>query len=133
MKFINENNVFLNEYAGKAMMKYNMKVREILQSNGFKVNGFPNYWHLKPVMTTEDDFRKKYVDADDFNPGWGYAINFLKIDTLAVVPVFNIKQDRGIIETAKKYYPDCSIIAIDCSELSMEGGLINCVTRDYIM
>ena len=132
VKFISRHFIFLNVYNGKIEGKYREKVDRILKSNGLEVAGFPNYWHLKPKMT-EDDFRKKYVDADDFNPGWGYAINFLKIDRLAVVPVFNIKQDREIIDTVRKCYPDCSVVAIDCSELSMEGGLINCVTRDYIM
>jgi len=132
VKFIARDKIFLNEYDGKLMVKYNNKVKGILQSNGLTVIDFPYYWHLRPRMT-EDEFRKKYVDADDFNPSWGYAINFLKIDRLAVVPVFNIKQDKEIIDTVRKYCPDCSVVAIDCSELSMEGGLINCVTRDYTM
>jgi agmatine deiminase len=132
IKFTNEDNILLNEYTGKSMIKYHEKVREILESNGLKVIGFPNYWHLKPKMT-EEEFRKKYVYADDFNPAWGYAINFLKVERLALVPVFNIKQDREIVDTVNKYYPDCSLVTVDCSELSMEGGLINCVTRDYMM
>jgi agmatine/peptidylarginine deiminase len=132
VKFISEDNIFLNEYTGKLMVKYNKKVKEILESNGFKVISFPNYWHLRPRMT-EAEFRKKYVYADDFNPAWGYAINFLKVGRFVLVPIFNFKQDREIVDTVKNYYPDCSVVAIDCSELSMEGGLINCVTRDYIM
>jgi agmatine/peptidylarginine deiminase len=132
VKFINEDNILLNEYTGKLMGTYNKKVKEILQNNELKSIGFPNYWHLKPKMT-EDEFRNKYIYADDFNPAWGYAINFLKVGNLVLVPIFNIKQDREIIETVKKCYPDCSSVAIDCSELSMEGGLVNCVTRDYIM
>jgi agmatine deiminase len=131
VKFI-YNNILLNEYSGKTMVKYSKKVKEILESNGLKVMDFPNYWHLRPRMN-KDEFRKKYVNADDFNPAWGYAINFLKVERLALVPVFNIKQDREIVDTVKKCYPDCNIVTIDCSELSMEGGLINCVTRDYIM
>jgi agmatine deiminase len=132
VKFMSKYNILLNEYTDKLMVKYNKKVKEILQNNGLVVIGFPNYGHLMPRMT-KDEFRKKYVDADDFNPAWGYAINFLKVEKLALVPIFNIKQDRAIVDTVKKYYPDCSIVTIDCSELSMEGGLINCVTRDYIM
>lgn len=132
VKYIDNNNILLNEYGDKTMVKYSKKVKEILESNGFKVISFPNYWHLRPRIT-EDKFRKKYVYADDFNPAWGYAINFLKVGRFALVPIFNVKQDREIVDTVKKCYPDCSIATIDCSELSMEGGLINCVTRDYIM
>jgi agmatine/peptidylarginine deiminase len=131
LKFISEDNIFLNEYTGKLMVKYNKKVKELLESNGFKVISFPNYWHLRPRMT-EAEFRKKYVYADDFNPAWGYAINFLKVGRFVLVPIFNFKQDREIVDTVKNYYPNCSVVAIDCSELSMEGGLINCVTRDYM-
>lgn len=132
VKFIDEENILLNEYRGKSMVKYNIKVKDILISKGLKVLDFPNYWHLRPRMK-EDVFRKKYIYADDFNPAWGYAINFLKIDKLALIPVFNIEQDMKIVETTRNYYPDCSVVKIDCSELSMEGGLINCVTRDYLM
>ena len=132
VKFIARDKIFLNEYTGKLMVKYSEKVKEILQDNGLKVSGFPNYWHLRPRMT-EDEFRKKYTEADDYNPAWGYAINFLKVGRLVLVPIFNIKQDREIVDTVKKCCPDCSVVAIDCSELSMEGGLINCVTRDYII
>ena len=133
VKFISRDFVLLNEYKKeKIMFAYEEKVKKILVSNGLKVIGFPNFYTMRPRIT-EDEFRKKYVDADDFNPSWGYAINFLKIDRLAVVPVFNIKQDKEIIDTVRKYCPDCSVVAIDCSELSMEGGLINCVTRDYTM
>lgn len=132
VKFINENNILLNKYSGKLMIKYRNKIKEILNSNGLNVIDFPNYLHLKPKMT-EDEFRKKYIYADDFNPAWGYAINFLKVDKLVVVPVFNIKQDEEIIDVVKTHYADCNVVAIDCSDLSMEGGLINCVTREYVM
>lgn len=132
VKFINEDNILLNKYCGKLMVKYRNKVKEILSSNGLTVIDFSNYLYLKPKMT-EDEFRKRYIYADDFNPAWGYAINFLKVDKLVIFPVFNIKQDKEIINSVKTHYSDCNIAAINCCDLSMEGGLINCVTRDYIM
>jgi len=73
-----------------------MQVREIIAKQwNLRLNGFPNYWHLRPRMT-EDEFRKKYVDADDFNPGW-LCDHFLIIDKLAVVPYLISKQDREML------------------------------------
>lgn len=131
VKFIDGNNILLNEYCGKLMVKYSNKVKEILTSHELNVINFPNYWHLRPRIT-EDKFRKKYISADDFNPAWGYAINFLKVDKLVIVPVFNIENDKEIIDAVKKHFPNCNVEVIDCSELSLEGGLINCVTASYI-
>lgn len=132
VKFIDEYSILLNEYSGHGTINYRNKVAKILKSNELRIIDFPNYYYLMPKIT-EKEFRAKYPYADDFNPGWGYAINFLKVARLIFAPIFNIKEDKITINTIEKSYPDCSIVAIDCSNLSMEGGLLNCVTREYKM
>jgi agmatine/peptidylarginine deiminase len=80
-----------------------------------------------PKMT-ETQFRKKYPDADSFNPGWGYYINFLKVDNLVILPVFGIEEDQKAISLINKFYDNPELCLINCEDLSMEGGLIGCVT-----
>jgi len=129
VKFIDESSILINDYSGH-YISYRNKVAKILKSNGLIIFDFPNYYHLKPKIT-EKEFRVKYPYGDDFNPGWGYAINFLKVAQLIFAPIFNIKEDKITISRVEEYYPDCNIVAVDCSDLSMEGGLMNCVTREY--
>jgi len=130
VKFVDKYSILLNDYSGQGTINYRNKVAKILKSNELTIIDFPNYYHLMPKIT-EKEFRAKYSYADDFNPGWGYAINFLKVAQLIFAPIFNIKEDKITISKIKECYPDCSIVAIDCSGLSMEGGLLNCVTREY--
>lgn len=132
VKFIDKNSILLNDYTGYGMLNYRKKVANILKSNKLRIIDFPNYYHLMPKIT-EKEFRIKYPFGDDFNPGWGYAINFLKVERLIFTPVFSIKEDEITIRTIKDCYPDCSVVAIDCSDLSMEGGLLNCITREYTL
>jgi agmatine deiminase len=129
VKFIDEHSILLNDYSGH-YISYRNKVTKILKSNGLRIFDFPNYYHLRPKIT-EKEFRVKYPYGDDFNPGWGYAINYLKVARLIFAPIFNIKEDNITISMIEKCYPDCNIVAVDCSDLSMEGGLLNCVTREY--
>ncbi len=148
VKFANTHFVLLNDYSGsippselggwpekdrewvETMDNYREEVALLLRKNyNIRDIRFPNYYHMCPEMD-EGEFRKKYPEADDFNPGWGYSINFLKVNDLCLVPVFNIPEDKVVIDKIKQYY-DCSVVALDCSDLSMEGGLINCVTREY--
>jgi len=129
VKFIDKSSILLNDYSGH-YINYRNKVANILKSNGLRIIDFPNYYHLMTKITKKE-FRAKYPYADDFNPGWGYAINFLRVERLIFAPIFNIKEDKITINTIEKCYPDCSVVAIYCSDLSMEGGLLNCVTREY--
>jgi agmatine deiminase len=130
VKFIDEHSILLNDYSGYGTLNYRKKVAKILKSNALKIIDFPNYYHLMPKMT-EKEFRAKYPYGDDFNPAWGYAINFFKVARLIFAPIFNIKEDKITISKIKECYPDCRVVTINCSDLSMEGGLLNCVTREY--
>ncbi len=130
VKFIDDYSILLNDYSVYGTVNYRKKVAKILKSTKLRIIDFPNYYHLMPKIT-EKEFRIKYPYGDDFNPGWGYAINFLKIARLIYAPIFNIKEDNITISMIEKCYPDCSVVVIDCSDLSMEGGLLNCVTREY--
>ncbi len=130
VKFIDEHSILLNDYSGYGTLNYRKKVAKILKSNALKIIDIPNYYHLMPKMT-EKEFRAKYPYGDDFNPAWGYAINFFKVARLIFAPIFNIKEDKITISKIKECYPDCRVVTINCSDLSMEGGLLNCVTREY--
>lgn len=91
-------------------------------------NGYRHRLHL-----TEKQFRKAHPEADTFNPGFGYYVNFLLVGKLIFFPQF--EGIRAMNEAAlywmSCYYPGFHIVPVECSDLSMEGGLLNCVTMNY--
>ncbi len=88
-------------------------------------------WFNFECTLAEMDFRLKYPQADDFNPGVGYYINLLAVKGLVLVPQFGIHTDEAALAAARQYWPGCTIEGLHCYDLAMEGGLVNCVTMNY--
>lgn len=136
-KFIDERNILINDYSNifnkdKRFIQYDRKLRTIFKNHSLNVETLPFGYGEWDWKMTEKYFRKMYPKADEFNPGFGYYINFLLIKGLILAPVMNIPKDVEVINTLKRFYPHCNVVAIDCSKLSMEGGLLNCVTVNYM-
>jgi agmatine deiminase len=130
VKFLDDRTVFMNDYSAYGSVahdEYQKKVEDIMMSNGLSVIHLPNTWHKTPAMT-EDEFRIKYPLADDFNPGYGYYINFLVDDNKVFVPIFGIPEDNAVLKIIDDNYCNKAIIPVDCFDLSMTGGLVHCVT-----
>ena len=82
----------------------------------------------KTPLLTEVQFRTKYPLADDYEPGFGYFINWYQVDDIIFLPVFKLSQDDDVLLFMHKHYPGYEIVMIDCRDLSMLGGLCQCVT-----
>jgi agmatine/peptidylarginine deiminase len=118
-----------NHYGrGKRETAYANRLSKSLKN--FATVQFPHAYHRCPVIT-HGEFRKQFPHADTFNPGFGYYINFLTVQQLLFIPIFGIEEDADAVLTAKECFPDYKVFAINCDRLSMEGGLINCVTMNY--
>ena len=131
-KFVDEKTIYMNDYRIMKQTMYDDYMGELIsifKKHKLRPLAFP-YAYNKCPRITETQFRKKYPDADDFNPGFGYYINYLQMKDKIFLPIFNIKEDEGAIKVAEQYL-DLEIIPIDCADLSMEGGLLNCVTANY--
>lgn len=119
----NYNSVGTDEYK-----RYHGKLMESLSK--FKVVVCPLASAQCPKMT-EPQFRSLFPQADTFNPGYGYYLNMLVTGNLVFVPQFNIQQDAEMVKLVKKHFAGFKIVPVDCALLSMEGGLIGCVTTQY--
>lgn len=109
---------------------YHKKLMEAL--NDFDIEILSNaYDRMKPV--SEKEFRNAHPDGDTFNPGYGYYINYLHVGAVVFFPIFRIEEDALTAAVLKRYYTGRKLLPVDCSELSMEGGLINCVAMNYTM
>lgn len=131
-RFIDDKKVLVNHYKmhGGSWGEYQGEISARLELNGFEVVYLPNAYDHMPKMS-EQQFRVRYPDADAFNPGFGYYINFYKIGALLFMPVFNIKEDNEAYKVLRSAFPDHEIIPVNCGDLSMEGGLLNCVTWEF--
>jgi len=131
-KFVDSNTLLINDYSSMFPKSpdhkvYNEKLHEALKSTGLKLEYMP-YAYEGCVWDEEDEFYRKYPFSDDQNPGYGYYINFLLTKTTIIAPVFGIKKDVKAIETLKRLYPKHSVVAVNCTDLSYEGGLTNCTS-----
>jgi len=132
VKFIGPTEVLVNDYSGiakrdKRFVKYQKDLENILRVNGITFHRITNAYDKWDWNMSEETFRQCFPDADDYNPGFGYYINFFKIADTILLPAMKISQDVDAFNCVRKHYPDCRIVVIDCSSLSMEGGLLNCV------
>jgi agmatine deiminase len=130
VQWVDDNTVLLNNYGpaeDAELNDYEDHVAGILIENHLQAVEFPWFGYLAPDIT-EAEFREKFPLADDFNPGWGWAINFLHVDDLILYPTFGIEGDTETMETLAKWFPAHSLAPIDCQSISMEGGLVHCVT-----
>jgi len=130
IKFIDKKTVFINDYrswVNQNWYEYAIRLEDVLKKNGFDFVRFP--WALKkcPIMT-EKEFRQAYPYGDDFNPGYGYYINYYQTDKFLFVPHFDLMEDRLSMEILMDRFHKHEIVPLDCTHISMLGGLINCIT-----
>jgi agmatine deiminase len=130
IKFKDKKTVFINDYRSlisQTWAEYAMKLEKVITDAGFDFVKIPWAYGECPKIT-DITFKKQYPLADDFNPGFGYYINWYQVDNLLFLPFFNIKKDLDVIKFLRMHISSqTEIISVDCSELSMLGGLINCV------
>lgn len=74
-----------------------------------------------------------FVDMDAKHPysAIGIYVNYLEVNDLIVVPIFNSKEDQVAIDVIKKAFPNKTIETIDYNDVAKEGGLLNCTTWTY--
>ena len=58
----------------------------------------------------------------------GIYVNYLEVNDLIVMPVFNRVEDKQALDILKKTFPNKKIETIDYNDIAKEGGLLNCTT-----
>lgn len=94
------------------------------------------YWRegMQKVIET---YKFSYIDIpffeDKSHPGHpnnaiGVYVNYLEVNNLIIVPVFNREQDKEVLTILRKAFPGRQIETIDYDDVALEGGLLNCTT-----
>jgi agmatine deiminase len=129
-RFARDNVVLVNDYSimkSPAYNQYQIDLSLALSSAGMDVVTIPFAYPECPKLTMKE-FRKKYPKADEYNPALGYYINFLKVSDILFLPVFCVDEDDQAISTFASLFPNHEIVPVNCAELSMEGGLLHCIS-----
>ena len=94
------------------------------------------YWQ-KGMQKVIDTYNLTYIDVpfitdikDPKHPGSaiGIYVNFLEVNDLIVMPIFNRDEDRQVLEILQRTFPNKIIETIDYNDVAKEGGLLNCTT-----
>jgi len=72
--------------------------------------------------------RPKEGPPDELPPAFGNYVNFLRVRGLLVIPVYDIPEDREAHEIIEAAAAGSTVRSIECSDLSMTGGVLNCIT-----
>jgi agmatine deiminase len=133
-KWVDAETVFLNDYRSlrdRQFIDYDCQVANILDRHGIDACPFPYAYHLCPELD-EEEFRAQFPDADDQNEGYGYYVNYLQVAGAILYPTFDDLEENTAVEKCLwAAHPDLWLEGIDCSRLSLEGGLCNCVSMSY--
>ena len=94
------------------------------------------YWQ-KGMQKVIDTYNLTYIDVpfitdikDPKHPdsAIGIYVNFLEVNDLIVMPIFNRDEDRQVLEILQRTFPNKIIETIDYNDVAKEGGLLNCTT-----
>ncbi|MCF8464838.1 MAG: agmatine deiminase family protein [Flavobacteriales bacterium] len=70
-----------------------------------------------------------YEPEDDPNlvSAVGLYLNYLEMEQVVIVPVFNLPTDKKAMEILMEVFHDRKVVALECSELARKGGILNCI------
>ncbi len=98
----------------------------------------PNeYKYMKDgLQKAIDTYNLTYIDVpffEDKDPNYpfsavGIYVNYLEVNNLIVVPVFNHEKDKIAVDVIQKAFPNKIIETINYDDVAKEGGLLNCTT-----
>ena len=132
VKLLNKSNnktAIINDHHNQTFGEYSRKLETILNNNGIECIRMPFAYKDTPRMT-EIEFRNRYPLADDYEPGFGYYINWYQVDDVIFYPTFGLPKDDDALLFMIKHFPGYNVIPVDCRDLSMLGGLLNCITYE---
>ena len=128
--WIDDTHCFVNDYSYAEDWEYDDyqdEVEAALKRAGVQPVFFP-WFYPDFDLPSEAEFRENFPLADEYNPAPGYAINFLHVDDMILFPTFYSDGDALTLETLSRWFPGHSLAPIDCRFISLEGGLLHCVT-----
>jgi len=111
VRFVDDNTVLINEPTNENP-EIEKQLRSILKDARLDIIEIP-------YMPTCDP---TFVSAK------GLHLNFLQMKQAIIVPLFNQSTDDKAIRLLENIFDGQKIVAMDCNEISVEGGVLNCIS-----
>ena len=114
VRFVNENTLIGNN-RDQEFKYWSKKLNKVLQENGLDYIDIPSLEHKE----------NKYPDH-----AIGCYINYLEVQDLIVLPIFETENNRDIevFHKFQQIFPNRKIEAINYNSVGLFGGLLNCTT-----
>ncbi len=116
VRFLDAGTVAINRYAEIAA-PYGKKLITVLRQAGLD-------WLELP-------YKPKNGKRGEMPPAFGCYVNFLRVRDLIIVPVYGICEDDDACRRIEQSTPGTKVVPVNCRKLSMEGGVLNCVTWTF--
>ena len=111
VRFVDDNTVIINEPTNENP-EIEKQLRSILKYARLDIIEIPYMPSCDPA----------FVSAK------GLHLNFLHMKQAIIVPVFNQSTDDKAIMILENIFEGQKIVAMDCNEISAEGGVLNCIS-----
>ncbi len=111
VRFVDNNTVLINEPTNENH-EIEKQLRSILKDARLDIIEIP-------YMPTCDP---TFVSAK------GLHLNYLQMKQAIIVPIFNQSTDDKAIRLLENIFEGQKIVAMDCNEISAEGGVLNCIS-----
>ncbi|MBL0103609.1 MAG: agmatine deiminase family protein [Bacteroidetes bacterium] len=116
VRFVDDNTVIINEPTNENREVEN-RLRTIFKEARLDIIEIP-------YMPTYD---LTFVSAK------GLHLNYLQMKQAIIVPVFNQSTDDKAIRLLENIFTGQNIVAIDCNEISADGGVLNCISWNILV
>lgn len=110
-RFLNDDTVLINDYS-----KESKRFQRVFRSSLEQAD-------LNTIEISYNPYNNvNYIDAT------GTYINYLQMKGVVIAPTFGMASDTDAIKAFKLVFPDMQVFFIDCKEIAVEGGVLNCVS-----
>jgi agmatine deiminase len=113
VRFVDETAVVVNDFS-EVSEKYRARVVRCLEGNGLG-------W-------TEIPYQPQRGQHEGIPSAAGNWINFLRVGSLVIIPVFGLACDQSVCDILRGRFPCLTIKGLPCRDLANQGGVLNCVT-----
>ena len=112
VRFIDESTVVVNDFS-EVSAKYRVRVLRCLERHGLG-------WIEIPYQPQPGQY-------DGIPSAAGNWINFLRVGSLVIIPVFGLACDQSVCDLLRERFR-LTIRGLSCRDLADHGGVLNCVT-----
>ena len=114
MRFVNRNKVLVIKYDDKYKKDWWKNTQRIFDTNN--------------ISYVEVPFFEDEPDPENPDSAIGVYVNYLEVNDLIVLPVFDRDEDNQMISILQEQFPNKTIEKINYNEIAKKGGLLNCTT-----